>query len=270
MIFSSATLITPFFSTKNPLNIACCRCQRGVLKSSKHIREKTADTKADDRDGNYNPYGYEERLCVLLICNNTDCAESYLVVGREFQDVERTYDEINQKVEEVEISVFKPLFFTPTLLLFPLHKSLPNLVSTELKKSFNLFFADFSSAANKIRIALELLMDEFNIPLHGPKGKELDLHSRIVEFKKINPSAGDNLLSIKIVGNSGSHASGTTNDDVVTAYEIIEHVLDELYVRPYRISEVQLKAQGIASKKKQIRPSNNRLVLLPPPPPPKP
>lgn len=256
MLLNTTFLNNPYiYKGRTPINIPCSLCYKGILKYSKYINEKSAHTKAADKERYHDPSA-EDVACYSLVCNNNDCGESYMVVGNEFIDFEYVEDEYSDYPQREEFDIFRPLFFTPTLHFFNLHKSIPSRIKEELLKSFNLFFSDYKSAANKVRISLELLMTELQIPEFNPKGKDITLHGRIKLFEASNSIIGEQLLSIKIVGNSGSHSSnaeklGLERSDVVTAYEIIEHVLDELYVRNDRISEAKLKAQTLVAKSKQ-------------------
>lgn len=250
MLLNAEVLKHPFFSKEKPLILTCSTCHQGRLHSpdSKYWKEKTASTKAWEKEEHYDGTGYEARICYSLICSNKRCAEPYFIVGIEFEDFDYIYNSTSGEEEQVEVMVFKPLFFTPPLHFFFLHHLVPKKISDELIKSFNLFFADVAAAANKVRVALELLMDELGVDSINQKGNELYLHSRLKLYEKQNAIIGEQLLSIKLVGNSGSHSPDIERVDVVTAYEIIEHILDELYVLEYRRQEAKAKAQSLTQK----------------------
>ena len=59
----------------------------------------------------------------------------------------------------------------------------------------------------------------------------LNLHRRIEPLKVRNAGVADALFAIKWVGNSGSHVGNLTRDDVFDAYDILEEVLSELFVK---------------------------------------
>ena len=63
------------------------------------------------------------------------------------------------------------------------------------------------------------------------KGKfdALTLHARLERFAAKNQQVGEHLLAIKWLGNSGSHASELTKHDVMDAFELLEHALEEIY-----------------------------------------
>lgn len=247
MRFDRDTLKRFQFSKTNSININCSTCHKGVLSvvPDKFIKEKTAYVKASEKEDYFNGYDYEAKVCYLFMCNNRKCQEPYLAVGIEFEDIQFEYDHRSGDSEEVEITTFRPLFFTPTVHIFNLHNSIPKSIANELVKSFSLFFSDLSSAANKIRISVELLMNEFNVP------PSHYLDARIKEFEKTHVDIAGKLLATKIIGNSGSHVAEISKDDVIDAYEIMDYVLEELYTRKARQAEVHTIAANIVAKEKQ-------------------
>lgn len=62
------------------------------------------------------------------------------------------------------------------------------------------------------------------------KGKfdKLTLHNRIEVFSKNEPTIGAQLMALKLLGNTGSHDGGVMRNDVLDAFEIVEHALFEL------------------------------------------
>lgn len=60
----------------------------------------------------------------------------------------------------------------------------------------------------------------------------LNLHSRINLLPEKYGELKELLLAIKWLGNAGSHADSPISiDDVMDAYQLIDHVLQELYVQ---------------------------------------
>jgi hypothetical protein len=108
----------------------------------------------------------------------------------------------------------------------------PKEVALELEAAFGLFWAAPTACAGRIRVALELLMDHFRIPkkAKGNSGRyyELKLHARIERFKAKDPVVGAQLMALKWLGNSGSHTGAVKHDDLLDAFEILEHSLGEL------------------------------------------
>jgi hypothetical protein len=131
--------------------------------------------------------------------------------------------------------VFRPLFVHPPARLIALHKSLPNDVSEQLSSSFALLWSSPSAAANHVRIAVENMLDALRVPrakrIKGVRMTPITLHQRIELFRTREAFLADSLLAIKWIGNAGSHIGELTQDDVFDAYDILERVLDDLFVK---------------------------------------
>jgi len=75
------------------------------------------------------------------------------------------------------------------------------------------------------------------------KRRIINLHQRIDLLPAKYDELKDMLMAVKWLGNAGSHQGGElTTDDVMDAYEIIEHVLSEVY------EEKTKKLKAIAKK----------------------
>ena len=130
----------------------------------------------------------------------------------------------------------------PTLSLFQFPKQCPQTVKDELTKSFALYWIDLESCGNKIRIAIELLLDALAIPTMP------SLHKRIECYP--DPTVKSYLLAIKWIGNTGSHADTLTQQDILDAYEMMFKVLDVLFEKTE--DKLQQKANMINTTKKPI------------------
>jgi hypothetical protein len=102
----------------------------------------------------------------------------------------------------------------------------------QVKASFRLSWADHAAAADKARIALECLMDHLGVPKRkkdkNGKFDDLSLHHRIEIFQKGSSSIGSQLMALKWLGNTGSREAQVNRDDLLDAFEILEHALSEL------------------------------------------
>lgn len=80
------------------------------------------------------------------------------------------------------------------------------------------------------------------------KRQFLNLHSRIGLLPAKHSDLRDLLFAIKWLGNAGSHAdSVVTLDDVMDAYELVDHVLQELYAQ--RAKKAKALAKLVNKKK---------------------
>jgi hypothetical protein len=148
---------------------------------------------------------------------------------------ERHYDPLGEAGGYVEY--FRPLFFSDPPHIVTLPESTPQTVKDDLIASFRLFWSDSDAAANRIRASVEHLLTALRVNRTSGRGNArgsrqfLTLHERIRRFRENEASLADHLLAVKWLGNVGSHPGGITQEDVLDGYEIIQYVLDELYIR---------------------------------------
>ena len=186
-----------------------------------------------------------------MICNK--CLEFVAFLGN--GDKAEYEDYIDGEYAYISQSYFYPKYFYPYLQLFEVNENCPKEINKVVNDSFALYWNDLSSCANKIRIALELLMNYFKIDktykTKENKRKRLSLHQRIVMFKSKKPQVTEFLLAIKWIGNSGSHVGSLDNKDILETYELLELSLNKLFDN----TEERLKklSKKINSRKGKIK-----------------
>lgn len=178
-------------------------------------------------------------------CNNASCQDEVAVAGK--GGLDHYYD---QEGDSNYAGDFQPHWCFPMPDIFELPKKCPADVAAEIRGAFSLFWADRSAAANRIRVALERLMDHLAIQTRrkNKKGRfdRLSLHQRIEVFGKVEPTIGGELLALKWLGNTGSHDGKVGRDDLLDAFEIVEHALMEVVEQ--RSKRLRLLAQGLTDK----------------------
>lgn len=222
------------FTKSSPPDWSCPTCRKGLLR----IKEGTfhsAETRSSCEDHEHEawePAWVREKYSCLLECNNESCKEIVASAGRGSVDQDVTFGPDGEPEYEYTL-FFKPLFFDPALKLFEIPTSAPEEVQLELEHSFAQFFASPSAALNFARSAVESLVTNLGVKRFSvQKGKRrpLSLHSRIDLLPSQYGQVKELLLAIKWLGNAGSHpGSETSTDDVLDAYELIHHVLDEVF-----------------------------------------
>jgi hypothetical protein len=255
-------------------NWHCPRCAKGILRPlDKSFRcEETADSRLANAtlyakllelegktysfsenqstiDSEFSSYCY----LVILKCNNPSCFEYVVSCGvgymEEFFNIEN--DDISYS------EVFQPEYFYPPINIFTIPQQCPEHVAKEIRSSFKLFFADPPASANYVRKAVDAILTSKKVKRFAvtSKGKKIavNLHERIVEFEKNKPDIAKKLFAIKWLGNEGSHTDKITKNDVLYAYEILESVIDELYVGYGKLLEK--KVLRINKIKKPLHPS---------------
>ena len=156
---------------------------------------------------------------------------------------------------------YSPSFFEPAPPVFPIPKECPNAVADELKKAFALMWPEIGSSGNRLRVAVEVLMNEQKIQKkakiksggNARKYRDLALHERIEKFMVKHEDAGTQLMAIKWLGNTGSHAAldVLTHDDLLDAFEHFEYALDLVYVG--KAIELVKRAKRIIKDKGPVR-----------------
>lgn len=72
------------------------------------------------------------------------------------------------------------------------------------------------------------------------------LHKRIERYAKAEESIGPQLMALKWLGNTGSHSGDVGQQELLDAFEILEHVLAEIVER--RSDRVAALARELTEK----------------------
>jgi hypothetical protein len=168
----------------------------------------------------------------MLQCSNDKCADIVSLSGTGSVSYDVEFDH-NGEPDHVCADFFLPKYFEPPLKIFPIPADCPKSVIEPLTESFRLLFSCPSASSNSVRVALEELLTELKIRRYVTiRGKRsfLSLHNRIGLLPQKFDELKDVFFAIKWLGNAGSHASGEVSiDDVLDAYELVSHILDEVY-----------------------------------------
>lgn len=165
---------------------------------------------------------------------NSGCKEIVAVAGSMYAEPDDPeFNDNGEYLGQPWYTYYRPEFFTPTLEIIPLKKVYPKGVSVVLRNSFSLYFVDVEACANKIRIAIETLLDELGVnrTFINSRGKReyYKLHKRIEVYKTTNNEIGELMLSVKWIGNFGSHSESLKREDLLDAYVFVQTILDKLY-----------------------------------------
>lgn len=235
------------FTRSNTPDWLCPLCKKGLLRfvDGKFHAEERKNSKDAHSHEAWDPDWIEYVYSGLLRCGNASCGEFVTNSGTGGVDIDIVIGDDGEP-EQTWGDFFRPKYFEPPLRLIDLPDECPASVSDPLQESFRLFFSSPAAASNNVRIALEALLTELGVKRFNTKnGKRifLSLHSRISLLPAKHSELGELLLAIKWLGNAGSHAdSAVTIDDVMDAYELIDHVLQELYAQKAK------KAKALAKK----------------------
>jgi hypothetical protein len=237
------------FREGKSFNIKCPTCEEGKLNILGNFAvHETKYAIELQKDLNYDIEELAEKFSGLLVCDNKYCNDIVTVSGN--ASPVRIYDEEDYS-NQLYYKLLRPEFFSPPLKIFPLKQEYPARVRDILEKSFSLFFVDSDSCGNKIRISVEALLDELGVECK--KGESL--HARIKNNKKTNDFVREIMLSIKWIGNYGSHNDSISRIDLLDAYEMMNAILDELYDN--YSNKLKALSKSINDNKKPLSAINN-------------
>ena len=188
-------------------NWPCPRCGATALTLAKDSFRTTLDS-ITSRNWDDPEFGIEfatGRFVCLLLCSRAGCEETCAVAGN--YEMAQDDDEHGSR----PYSTGRPSSIIPPPPLIQIPEGCPKPIQQEVVFAFALFWLDHSSALNRIRNAIELLLTEIGIKRHGKKpggGRtRLPLDSRIQILRSKKPSLSglcDRLLAVKHLGNAGS------------------------------------------------------------------
>lgn len=204
--------------------------------------------KNDDWETNW----IELNISGQLQCKN--CKEFVFFIAKGNPEEYGFYDpKVDDYVEIIQTS-FTPIYVFPTIHIFEIPEKCPEIVKNGIIESFNIYWTDLESCANKIRISLEHLMDSYKIKKHRLSSQRkripVSLHSRINLFPMSDVK--DILLAIKWIGNEGSHSKTSLETiDIIETYKLYEYALQKIYGDEKEIAKIA--KQIIAKKGKRTR-----------------
>ncbi|MGG7581724.1 DUF4145 domain-containing protein [Rhizobium sp. Nf11,1] len=189
----------------------------------------------------------------FMVCQMENCGEVVSVTGDfrvQYDYVGTDYNRDPIVDEDLKLTV-RAIMPAPPIISFS--EALAERPAGHLLKSFELFWVDLGSCANRVRIVVETLLDQLSVPRQrtGKKGNLVDMNlmDRIDELDKIKPGHGDALQALREVGNVGSHEGVVDLSDLLDCYELLEATLEEL---------LDDKRAKLASKAASIRARKGR------------
>lgn len=244
---------TKFWLEEN-IKYPCPSCEQGVLGLEREIqkeKERKTPSFADySEEADYMERIYEHGtryvFTSILHCNNQNCCQAVTVCGTLFDGV-FDFDKWRAKNQRDWFDEFCPYYFYPNLRMFKFPDTLPQKIKEEIDLSFANYFIDTKSAANKIRRAIELLMDvlgarKFKYVVDRTSGNRRKhffktLHSRIEALEINKKTTSKLLMGLKVLGNDGSHASELeiTHEDLLDAYEVLEFVIEKEITKRHNV-----------------------------------
>ena len=242
-------------------NLPCPRCRVGTLKivDDSIAKTETSSSKAARTRAEWDPDWIHKRFIATMACSGPTCGDIVSVCGEIVCNWFYDYDSEGHS-HALVTEYYVPRFFEPASPVFEIPDKCPKIVRDELKKAFALIWSDVGSSENRLRVAVEALMNEHNIQKKAKitpgekKGKlrGLSLHQRIERFGSTAEIASTQLMAIKWLGNVGSHAAmhQLTRADLLDAFKHFEFALDLAYSKKGLLEK---RAKHIIKNKGPIR-----------------
>lgn len=248
LLINRKILLQEFFDwNDNYPQWACPTCKQSLLQIKnktlytailRKMRESQAQAYYINNINDSSAYeGEESVFSCLFLCSNNRCNEATSCCGNVYFHFEElstndidccSADELNVKSRQH----YYPKYFYPHLCLFEISELCPESVKQAIEESFATFFSSITATTNSIRISIEALLREHEIPSEDEKGRFISLHRRIESISvdsKLYPFK-DQLLTLKYMGNDGSHnESEVSKEDIVDAYEVLSDILEKIY-----------------------------------------
>lgn len=222
----------------------CPRCERGrMMADLSTLRVKQPEYSVIEcQHQDYEQDWAKKRFSVQLKCDETSCGEISFAIGDTF--AQQYYDDEYDTEAWETLLRLRGFFPAPPIIDVP--AQVPGEVKVELDKAFELYWLDLNATANRLRVSVELIMDEQGVPHEALSKKgamsRLDLNGRIAVFGKTHTDHAETLTALRMIGNLGSHKGDVQADAILDAFEVYEDSLAELYgERSVRIKEKKAK-----------------------------
>lgn len=237
------TLWRRLFTPEEKPSLPCPRCARGVVvpdESSYRLVEPSFSKRANKHE-DWEPRWDVYRFTMLMRCAVPECGEIVAVAGDADTDI--YVDENNDLIAG---PILQPSSMTPAPPLIRVPPETPWDVKLHIQKAFELYWMDLGASANRLRVGVETLLDNFKIPRQGvsasgSKPKRLDLFERIEAFKAHAPDHAETLDALRHVGNVGSHEGNIEQEVLLDAFSILEHAVSELYGKNSEVIDAMRK-----------------------------
>ncbi|UXY24934.1 DUF4145 domain-containing protein (plasmid) [Streptomyces cynarae] len=211
-------------------HIPCPTCTRGALlpvRDSFEMEESVTSKSLRDHEV-WEPEWIQGGFHCMLTCRKKTC-DHVRVIG------EMTVRWTGQGDTTPYETHLAPTMFYPALPLLESRELCPPEVGERVDAAAKILWLDPNAAANRIRAAVEALMDDRGVIRMKPgrtKPVRLSLDNRIAIFETALPQQADAaelLLAVKWIGNVGTHEDVLLIPDVLEGVEFMDDALSLIY-----------------------------------------
>lgn len=200
--------------------LPCPWCDRGNLRyiqNTLQLRRPTGDGIAE-QNGDIGFLDATWRFSLFLQCAVEKCGNIVSVHG----DAHITKRSSYQAPNDEFVHVLHPHGMHPAPPLMTIPPETPPEIASDLQTAFELYWIDLGACANRLRISVEHILDEFGVPGNN-------LSKRIAAFKEADPEHAGTFDALRFVGNVGSHDGMVEREAILDAFEIYQDAAAELF-----------------------------------------
>ncbi len=231
-----------YFPSSNWPLLPCPACEGGrisVARKTDFVEVETGVSANARRADWWDPIDYEGRFVAVLTCGNSDCREKVAVQGNAAVD----FDEHGHYE-----TVLQCKYFDPPLRLIRVPHDCPDPIRREVDAASRLAWVDPGSAATRLRVAVERVLDNQRVRKTSSPGKRLTAHARIQLLRQKRSDVAALLEAVKWIGNQSVHEGDVPIDALVDGATLLEAALGLLYddstVSALRAAKEINKARG--------------------------
>lgn len=211
----------------------CPSCASGALRLKRDTLHFDHTAASRHRLNDDHPVEWEAEyvFSALLECNR--CSETISCCGIGGNEPIDALDEEGNSYTDSRL-YFDLRYFSMPMAIFRIPANCPRHVKEQIRKSFSVFFCDLGAAANHVRKCIEEILSHAGVQPRDANGRFIQLESRINSFEDIDPDNAERASALRWIGNFGSHPEPLTKDDLFDAYDILEVLVEDLYVGHHR------------------------------------
>lgn len=222
----------------------CRKSTLALIQRSLVYKETVESKRAHDHEA-WDPEWITYKFTAWAECRHPTCKQEFAIAG-----TGGVGPEIDAEGGYEWEKYFSPLLCQPMPCMIDIPSKCPEEVRDELQEAFALFWSNRAACAGRIRVALESLMNHLGVPKRKKQKNgnyfDLSLHARIDAFAKTKSTVGSQLMALKWLGNAGSHSIEVSKNDLLDAFEIMEHSLGEIIDK--RSAKVAALAKKLTKK----------------------
>lgn len=209
-----------WFPSGNWPHLPCGACATGELQIGK---PNEIDVAERDRDHpGWEPEWTHGHFSVQAECTNGECRSIALIAGK--MKVDTVVDEHGHWHGQYD-TYYEIQYCEPALRLLAVPDGTPDDVKRAIVSASQVIWINPSSAANRLRAAIEQLLTDLGVSERG------SAHRRIERLAASRPEVATVLEAVKWIGNDGSHTAALPLKDVLEGVALLERALILVYDR---------------------------------------